>query len=372
MIVGILKEMKNEEYRVSAPPMAVEALTGAGHRVLLQSGAGESSGFSDEEYKAAKAEIVTLAETVWKNSDMIYHVKEPVPAEYKYLREGLILFTFLHLAAAVELTRALLDRNVTSIAFETVETAEGKTPLLDPMSAIAGREAVTMGAQYLGKIYKGRGVLLGGVVGVPPANVVIIGGGSVGTNATQMALGLGARVILLDIDINHLTHLDEIMHGRFETLMSNPYNIAHAVKQADLLIGCVLIKGARAPRIVTKEMIKTMKKGSVVIDVAIDQGGCIETSHPTTHADPIFMVDDVIHYCVANMPSMYPCTSTMALSHATLPYALKLANLGLEEALKTDSSLLKGLNTYKGRLTNRSVAEALNLKYTINSKYRDI
>jgi alanine dehydrogenase len=367
MRIGIVKEMKQEEYRVAAPPMSVETFTSAGHTVLLQSGSGEASGFSDKEYMEVHAQIVDDAATVWKNSDMIYHVKEPAPDEYKYLREGLILFTFLHLAAAGELTQELLDKKVTSIAFETVETSEGKTPLLDPMSAIAGREAVIMGAQYLGKFYKGRGVLLGGVVGVPPANVVIIGGGNVGTNSTQMALGLGARVILLDIDINHLTHLDEIMHGRFETLMSNPYNVAHAVKEADLLIGCVLIKGARAPRIVTREMVKTMKKGSVIVDVAIDQGGCIETSHPTTHANPIFIVDDVIHYCVANMPSMYPRTSTMALSHATLPYALSLANLGIEGAMKADASLVKGLNTYKGNLTNRSVAEALNLKYTVRS-----
>jgi alanine dehydrogenase len=364
MIVGVLKEVQVQEYRVGTPPMAVAALTRAGHKVIVQTKAGEGSGFSDQEYTDIGASIAKTAAEVWEHADMIYHVKEPAPDEYKYLRKNLLLFTYLHLAPKLELTEILLNKGVTAIAFETVETPEGKTPLLEPMSSIAGRMSIIIGAQYLGRMYKGNGLLLGGVAGVQPATVVIIGGGMVGTNAAQMALGLGAHVLLLDIDINRLRYLDEVLHGRFETLVSNYYNVANAVKAADLVVGGVLIKGARAPHIVTKEMIKTMKAGAVVVDVAIDQGGCIETSRPTTHANPVYMVDEVIHYCVTNMPGMYPRTATVALSNATLPYALKLANMGVEEALKCDKALRKGLNTYQGKITNKPVAEALKLKYT--------
>jgi alanine dehydrogenase len=364
MLIGVLKEVKIEEYRVGATPMSVSAFVKAGHKVIVQKSAGEGSGFTDREYIESGAAIVQTAEEVWGEAEMIYHVKEPVADEYRYLRKNLCLFTYLHLAPEKELTQALLNNGVTGIAYETVETADCHTPLLDPMSAIAGRMSVTIGAQYLGRMYKGSGILLGGVAGVQPANVVIVGGGMVGTNAAQMALGLGARVVLLDVDINRLRYLDEVLHGRFVTLMSNQGNVARSIQDADLVIGSVLIKGAKAPHVVTKEMIREMKPGSVIVDVAIDQGGCIETSIPTTHSNPTYIVDGVLHYCVTNMPGMYPRTSTIALSNATLPYALKIANMGVKEALKADESLRKGLNTYHGELTSRPVAESLNLQYT--------
>lgn len=361
MIIGVLKEVKVQEYRVGAPPMAVSALTNAGHSVIVETMAGAGSGFTDKDYTDVGAKIARTAAEVWEQADMIYHVKEPIPEEYHYLRKDLLVFSYLHLAPEPELTNILLDKKVTAIAFETVETMDGRTPLLDPMSSIAGRMSVLVGAQYLGRMHQGGGLLLGGVAGVQPANVVIIGGGMVGTNAAQMALGLGARVILLDVDINRLRYLDEVLHGRFETLVSNSYNVAKSVRDADLVIGAVLIKGAKAPRIVSRDMVASMKTGSVVVDVAIDQGGCIETSHPTTHSNPVYTVNGVIHYCVTNMPGMYPKTATIALSNATLPYALKLANMGLKDALNCDAALKKGLNTYNGNLTSRPVADALGL-----------
>ena len=364
MIVGVPKEIKTEEYRVGASPMAVGVLTQAGHRVLVQAAAGEGSGFTDEEYVKAGATMVNTAEEVYGQAEMIYHVKEPMPPEYPLLRKDQILFTYLHLAPARELTLALMKSGVVAIAFETVRLPDGSLPLLQPMSEIAGRVSTQIAAMYIGRMYKGMGKLLGGVPGVPPATVVVIGSGVVGTNAAQMALGLGARVVLLDINVNRLRYLSEVLHGRFETLVSNPYNIASAVKEADVVIGAVLVAGDKAPVVVTREMIKTMKPGSVIVDVAVDQGGCIETTHPTTHDDPIFMVDDVIHYCVANMPGMYPRTSTMALSNATLPYALKLANLGYKEALKKDEALRKGLSVFQGKVTDKVVAEVLELEYT--------
>ena len=363
MIVGVPKEIKTEEYRVGAPPMAVGVLTQAGHRVLVQAAAGEGSGFTDEEYVKAGATMVNTAEEVYGQAEMIYHVKEPVPPEYPLLRKDQILFTYLHLAPARELTLALMKSGVVAIAFETVRLPDGSLPLLQPMSEIAGRVSTQIAAMYIGRMYKGMGKLLGGVPGVPPATVVVVGSGVVGTNAAQMALGLGARVVLLDINVNRLRYLSEVLHGRFETLVSNPYNIASAVKEADVVIGAVLVAGDRAPVLVTREMVKTMKPGSVIVDVAVDQGGCIETTHPTTHDDPIFMVDDVIHYCVANMPGMYPRTSTMALSNATLPYALKLANLGYKEALEKDEALRKGLSVFQGKVTDKVVAEVLELEY---------
>jgi len=364
MIVGVLKEVKTEEYRVSAPPMAAEVLTTAGHQVLVQTTAGDGSGFADEEYIQAGATVVSTAEEVWNRADIIYHVKEPITSEYSLLGRDQILFTYLHLAAEKELTLALMDRGVIAIAFETVELPDGSTPLLNPMSEIAGRIATQVAAQYLGRMYKGSGKLLGGVPGVAPATVVVIGGGIVGANAAQMALGLGARVIMVTRNVNRLRYLSEVLHGRFETLASNPYNIANAVKEAEVVIGAVLVKGGRAPIMVTRDMVKSMKPGSVIVDVAVDQGGCIETTHPTSHSDPIYIIDGVIHYCVTNMPGMVPRTSTIALSNATLPYALNIANLGFREAMRCDEALRKGLNVFESKVTNRFVAESLNLEYT--------
>ena len=364
MIVGVPKEVKIEEYRVGAPPTAVRVLTKAGHQVLVQTMAGDGSGFADGEYAKAGATIVKSAEELYDRAEMIYQVKEPIPSEYPLLKKDQIHFRYLHLAAEEKLTHVLMDKGVVAIAFETIETPDGKVPCLDPMSAVAGRLATQVAAQFIGRMYKGSGKLLGGVPGVPPATVVIIGGGVVGTNAAQMALGLGARVIMVTRNLARLRYLEEVLHGRFETLASNPYNIANAVKEADVVVGGVLVKGGRAPIMVTKEMVKSMKPGSVIVDVAIDQGGCVETSRPTSHSDPIYIVDDVIHYCVTNMPGMVPRTSTMALSNATLPYALKLANKGWREAMKTDEPLAKGLNVWNGKVTNKFVAESLGLEYT--------
>ena len=364
MIVGVPKEVKTEEYRVGAPPMAVGVLTKAGHQMLVQTTAGEGSGFADEEYIEAGATVVSTAEEVFSRAEMIYKVKEPIPSEYPLLRKDQILFTFLHLAPAKELTHALMDRGVIAIAYEMIELPDGSAPLLEPMSAIAGRLAIPVAAQYLGKMYNGSGKLLGGIPGVPPATVVILGGGIVGSNAAQMALGLGAHVITVDNNVGRLRYLSEILHGRFETLVSNPYNIANAVKEADVVIGAVLVKGGRAPIMVTRDMVRSMKPGSVIVDVAVDQGGCVETTRPTTHSDPIYIVDGVIHYAVTNMPGIVPRTSAMALSNATLPYALKLANLGFREAMRSDEPLRKGLNVWNGKVTNKIVADSLGLEYT--------
>jgi alanine dehydrogenase len=368
MIIGVPKEIKNEEYRVGAPPMAAGAFVQAGHQVLVETEAGLGSGFEDQDYTKVGATIAKTADEVWKKAEMIYHVKEPISSEFKYFKKDLILFTFLHLAPERELTLALMQSGVTAIAFETIELPDGTTPLLDPMSAIAGRLAILMGTHYLGRKHGGSGRLIGGVPGVPPATVVILGGGVVGTNAAQMAVGLGAHVIMITRNLLRLRYLEEILHGRFETLASNPYNIANAVKEADILVGGVLVPGARAPIMVTREMVKTMKPGSVIVDVSIDQGGCIETSRPTTHADPVYIEEGVIHYCVTNMPGMYPQTSTIALSNATLPYALRLANQGVHNALMSDECLAKGFNVYNGYCTNESVAKNLGIEYTPLSK----
>ena len=364
MIVGVVKEIKTEEYRVGAPPSAAGVLVKAGHQVLVETKAGEGCGFSDEEYAKAGATVVKTAKEVWERAEMIYHVKEPIPSEYPFLRKGQILWTYLHLAAAKELTLTLMEKGVTGIAFETVELPDGSTPCLDPMSEVAGKLAAQMGAQYLGKMYKGCGKLLGGVTGVLPAKVVVLGGGIVGTNAAKVALGMGASVVMLDINVKRLRYLSETMHGDFKTLVSNPASVAEATSDADLVVGAVLVKGARAPIVLTKEMVKNMKPGSVIVDVAVDQGGCVETTHPTTHDNPIFTVDGVINYCVANMPGMVPQTSTVALANATLPYALKIANMGFREAMKSDEALAKGMNLCDGKVTNRFVAEALDLEYT--------
>lgn len=363
MIIGIPKEVKDNEYRVSLTPGGTETLTQAGHTVLVQAGAGEGSGFSDEEYAKAGAEIISTAAETWNQAEMVMKVKEPLPQEFEFLRQGLLLYTYLHLAAEPEVTKQLLKRKVTSVAYETVQLPNGSLPLLTPMSEVAGRMAVQVAAHYLEKMNGGRGKLLGGVPGVRPADVVIIGGGTVGINVAMMALGMGAHVTIIDISADRLRYLDEVLHGRLTTLSSNPRNIADSVRHADAVIGGVLVPGAKAPRLVTREMVKTMVPGSVIVDVAVDQGGCIETTRPTTHSDPVFVVDGIIHYCVTNMPGAVPRTSTYALSNVTLPYALKLANLGFVEAVKSDSALAKGVNTYAGHVTCEGVAVAHGLEY---------
>ncbi len=363
MIIGIPKEIKNNEYRVSMTPGGVEALARAGHTVLVETGAGEGSGFSDTEYADAGARIVAQAEA-WTGAEMVMKVKEPLAEEFQFLRPDLLLFTYLHLAAVPDLTRELVAKRVSGLAYETVQLPNRSLPLLMPMSEVAGRMSVQVAAHYLEKMNGGRGKLLGGVPGVRPSDVVIVGGGIVGINAALMAMGLGALVTILEINPDRMRYLDEVMHGRVVTLSSNPRNIADSVRHADVVIGAVLLPGAKAPKLVTREMIGSMKPGSVVVDVAIDQGGCIETARPTTHSDPVFLVDGVLHYCVTNMPGAVPRTSTYALSNATLPYALKLANCGLERAVRSDPALAGGVNTYQGHITCQGVATAHEMPYT--------
>ncbi|MGQ9675821.1 MAG: alanine dehydrogenase [Chloroflexota bacterium] len=364
MIIGVPKEIKDNEYRVSLTPGGAEMLVANGHQVLVETMAGEGSGFKDEEYAQAGATIVAKAKDVWERSEMILKVKEPIRSEYGYLREGLLLFTYLHLAADEALTKALVDSKVTGVAYETVELSNRSLPLLTPMSEVAGRMSVQIAAHYLEKENGGRGKLLGGVAGVRPCDVVIIGGGVVGKNAAQMALGLGAHVTIIDINPDVLRHLGDVLHGNLVTLASNRRNIADSVRVADVVIGAVLIPGAKAPKLVTRDMIATMVPGSVVVDVAVDQGGCVETCHPTTHSNPTYVVDGVIHYCVANIPGAVPRTSTYALSNVTLPYAIKLANHGFARAVSGDPALAKGTNTFAGQITYPAVAEAFNLPYT--------
>lgn len=363
MIVGLPREIKDNESRVGLVPSGVHALVQDGHRVLVERSAGEGSGISDVEYMDLGGEIVPSAADVYARADMVVKVKEPVGPECDMLREGQVLFTYLHLAPAPQLTKVLLKRKVTAIAYETIRLANGSLPLLTPMSEVAGRMAVQVGAYYLQKPHGGRGELLGGVPGVPPANVVILGGGTVGANATKMAVGHGARVTVIDRDADRLRYLDDIFFGQIETLMSNPFNIQDSVAKADLLIGAVLVVGAEAPKLVTRKMISTMKKGAVVVDVAVDQGGCFETTRPTTHSEPTFVVDGVVHYCVANMPGAVPRTSTFALTNVTLPYARRLAGLGFKEAISQDAALKGGVNVYQGRVTCSPVAQAVNLPY---------
>lgn len=367
MIVGVPREIKDNEYRVAMPPGGVRQLVEAGHTVRVQTSAGEGSGFADQQYEDAGATIAKTPADAW-DAELVIKVKEPQPSEYAYLRPDLVLFTYLHLAADEGLTREMIESGVTGIAYETVELPNGHLPLLTPMSEVAGRMAVQVGAHYLEKMNGGRGKLLGGVPGVRPADVVIIGGGVVGTNAAHVALGMGAHTIMIDIDLDRLRYLSEVLSGNLTTLSSNSHNIAEAVKRADLVIGAVLIKGAKAPTLVTRDMIATMKPGSVAIDVAVDQGGCIETTHATTHSHPTFFVDGVLHYCVANMPGAVPRTSTYGLSNATLPYVLELANEGVDAAIRGDESLARGVNTYNGKLTYPAVAEAFNVEYTALNK----
>lgn len=366
MIIGIPKEIKNNENRVSMTPAGVYALCKAGHQVYVETNAGNGSGFSDQEYQEAGA-IISSSEEVFAKADLIVKVKEYLESEYKYLREDQMVFTYLHIANNEPFANALIESKTTAIAYETVE-ANHSLPLLTPMSEVAGRMAVQIGANLLQKTNGGRGILLGGVSGVLPANVVIIGGGKVGINAAKMALGLGANVQVFDINVNTMAYIDDISNGAIHTVYNNEYNLKEAVKNADLIVGAVLLPGAKAPKIVTKEMVKTMKEGSVIVDVAIDQGGCIETcDHVTTHDNPTFTKHGVVHYSVANMPGAVPRTSTMALSNATLPYILKLANQGLD-ALKEDPGFMKGLNTYQGKYTCKAVASALNDEYVAAEK----
>ena len=356
MIIGVPKEVKDHESRVGVTPAGARALVEAGHKVLVEHDAGVLSAMPDDEYQDAGAEIVGSAHDVWRLADMVVKVKEPVEKEYRHFREGLLLFTYLHLAPLEDLTTALLQKKVTGIAYETVRDRTGALPLLTPMSEVAGRLSVQVGAEYLTKEHGGRGLLLGGVPGVPPASVCIVGGGIVGTNAAKIALGMGAKVTLIDLNLNRLRELDDIFNGRIFTMASNSYNIERATREADLLIGGVLIPGAAAPKIVTRAMVERMKKGAVIVDVAIDQGGCIETAHPTTHSNPSYEVNGVVHYCVTNMPAAVPNTSTLALTNATFPYVMKLAKTGAEKAIQEDNGIAEGVNTFNGMLTYEAVA----------------
>jgi len=358
MVIGVPKEIKDHETRVGLVPSAVTALREAGHEVLVEASAGEGSSITDREYMQAGAAVLQKPADVWGNADLIVKVKEPQPAEYSYFRPGLILFTYLHLAPLRELTDRLLDSRVVGVAYETILEADGSLPLLTPMSEVAGRMAVQVGAQYLEKPNGGRGILLGGVPGVAPANVVILGGGVVGLNAAKVAVGMGAHVTIIDRNLNRLRYLDDAFNGQVVTLASNSWTLSENMKTADLVVGAVLIPGASAPKLVRREMIATMKRGAVVVDVAIDQGGCFETSRPTTHTEPVYFVDGVLHYCVSNMPAAVPHTSTFALTNATFPYLLELANQGLEEACSHHPALCAGVNTYHGYVTHGGVAES--------------
>lgn len=363
MIVGIPKEFKDRENRVAVTPAGVAEFVHRGHEVIVEACAGDGSGFLDAEYAAAGARIAETHADVFAAADMIMKVKEPIPAEYSLLRKDQLLFTYLHLAAEENLTKALMTNGVQAVAYETVQSANGSLPLLIPMSEVAGRMSVQVGAHYLERTNGGRGVLLGGVPGVAPASVVIIGGGIVGLNAAQIALGFGAEVTIIDRSLDRLRQLDDILHGRLTTLAPTGHTIAEEVKHADLVIGAVLIAGAKAPKLVTRGMVQTMRTGSVIVDVAIDQGGCIETAKPTSHSAPTYEVNGVVHYCVTNMPGAVPRTSTLALSNATLPFALELADLGLAAAAKADSALASGINVLNGHITYPGVAEAFGLSY---------
>jgi len=373
MIIGVPKEIKNNENRVALTPAGVVAFCKAGHQVVIEKNAGVGSGISDEEYIEAGAGILASPADVYASAEMIMKVKEPLPAEYELFNDGQLLFTYLHLAPEPALTEALLKKNVVGIAYETVQPADGSLPLLIPMSEVAGRMAIQIGAQFLEKPHGGRGILMGGVPGVTPAKVTIVGGGIVGINAAKMAIGMGADVTILDVSNARLRYLDDIFGSRIKTLMSNSYNIMNAVAGADLLVGAVLIPGAKAPKLVTEEMVKAMKQGSVIVDVAIDQGGSVETiDHVTTHAEPTYEKFGVIHYSVANMPGAVARTSTFALTNATLPYALKLANLGYAEAIRTDLAVARGVNVIQGKVTYRAVAEALGQVYTPLSEITEV
>ncbi len=363
MIVGILKEIKVEENRVCMTPAGVEVMKNNGHQVLVETTAGVGSGFSDADYIRAGAEIATGPEEVYATAEMVMHVKEPQPNEYPLIREGQILFTYFHFAASEELTRAMIDRKAICIAYETIVNPDGSLPLLTPMSEVAGRMAAQQAAKYIERSQGGRGILMGGVPGVAPATVLVLGGGVVGTHAAQMACGLGAKVYLLDMNLNRLRYLSEIMPKNCFPLMSAPATVRELVQEADVVIGAVLLHGAKAPKLVTREMLKTMKKGAVLVDVAIDQGGCFETSKATTHSDPIYDVDGIVHYCVANMPGAVPLTSTMALTNATLSYAVQIANSGWKRVAKDDAGIREGFNVADGVVCYKGVADAFGMDY---------
>ena len=363
MRIGVAKEIKTDEYRVALTPAGARELVQKGHEVLVETAAGDGSSFFDADYERAGAQIVSV-EDVWGRSELLLKVKEPIAAEYPRMREGLVLFTYLHIAADEPLTRALVESGIAAVAYETVETDDRRLPLLAPMSEIAGRLAAQAGAYFLEKPLGGRGLLLGGVPGVAPGRVVVLGGGIVGYNATIIAIGLGAQVTVLERSIDRMRHLDEVLSGRVSLVMSSTLQIESSISEADLVIGAVLVPGARAPKLVTREMLGVMKKGAVIVDVAIDQGGCIETAHPTTHSDPVYDVDGVTHYCVANMPGGVPITSTKALTKATLPYVEAIAEKGLVRAVSADPALARGVNVLDGKITYEAVAEAHGLGYT--------
>lgn len=364
MIVGILKEIKSEENRVAMTPSGVEVMTANGHTLLVEQSAGVGSGFSDAMYVESGAEIVATPAEVFSRSDMVMHVKEPQPSEYAMVKKGQIVFTYMHFAADEGLTRDFLKTDSVAIAYETIEDTSGGLPLLTPMSEVAGRMSVQEAAKYLERVHGGRGILLGGVTGVPPATVVVIGGGIVGTNAAQMACGLGAKVYLLDMNLDRLRHLGEVMPKNCFPMMSSPATVRELIREADVVVGAVLIPGAKAPKLITREMLGTMKPGAVIVDVAIDQGGCFETSKPTTHGNPIYEVDGIIHYCVANMPGAVPITSTIALTNATLPYAVEIANKGWKQACRDNDGIKLGLNMAEGKITYQGVSDAFGLAYT--------
>lgn len=364
MKIGLPKEIKDNEYRVGLTPAGVQALSDAGHQLFVQKSAGEGSGFADELYVKAGATMLETADDVWGAGDMIVKVKEPIAPEYPRMRDGQLLFTYLHLAPEFELTKQMMERKVTGVAYETITDRHGRLPLLTPMSEVAGRMSVQVGATYLEKMNGGRGILLGGVPGVPAADVVIIGGGIVGTEAAKMAVGLGAHVTIIDKNLERLRQLDDIFLSKVQTLASSRYAIEEAISHADLVIGAVLVVGAAAPKLVTRDMLRLVPNGAVLVDVAVDQGGCFETTHATTHSNPTYYEEGVLHYCVANMPGAVPRTSTFALTNATLPYALDLANKGFERAIAEDEGLKEGVNTYAGKLTYEAVAASQNLEYT--------
>jgi alanine dehydrogenase len=363
MIIGILKEIKAEENRVSMTPAGAEVMKQYGHTVLVEKHAGAGSGFDNKSYVNAGADIIERPEDIYLHADMVMHVKEPLPSEYGFIREEQIVFTYLHLAAAEELTHVLIKSGSINIAYETIQKENGSLPLLTPMSEVAGRMSIQEGAKYLEMAQGGEGILLSGVPGVASATVIVIGAGIVGTNAAKMACGLGAKVYLLDINLDRLRYLSDVMPSNCFLLMFSPATIRKLIKEADLVVGAVLIPGAKAPKLVTRDMLKTMKKGAVMVDVAIDQGGSFETSKPTTHSDPIYMVDGVVHYCVANMPGAVAKTFTLALTNATLPYALEIANKGWKKAFKENPEIKRGANIVKGKVTYKGVAEAFGLEY---------
>ncbi|MND45533.1 alanine dehydrogenase [Solitalea canadensis] len=369
MIVGLPKEIKNNENRVALTPGGVTELVKNGHTVYVQTSAGSGSGFSDEEYTAAGATVLPTIEEVYAIAEMIVKVKEPIESEYKLIKENQLVFTYFHFASHEPLTKAMIESKAVCLAYETVEKKDRSLPLLVPMSEVAGRMAVQKGANYLEKPLGGRGVLLGGVAGVAPAKVLILGGGIVGTEAAKMAAGLGADVTIMDISLPRLRYLSDILPANVKTVMSNSYNISQAIKSSNLIIGSVLIPGAKAPHLITRNMLKEMQPGTVLVDVAVDQGGCIETCKPTTHENPTFVIDGVVHYCVANMPGAVPYTSTLALTNATLPYVIKLANKGWVDACQNDEELRKGLNVINGHIVYKPVAEAFGMGYTPVENY---